>query len=1652
MSWFSSDWQSIANKDWANLAKNAIDQVKEGVDKVTDSIDAALEIDPNTRKRLKDVEDPGIGDPNVAAAITTYQGKDVGHSTISGPKYPSKKTSKPIKAEWRFRTDSTTSKDVATKERNSDYGSSINTKLTSNSAICSSNDGPGDNTVVGNEWNAANDDWNRNAWKEDEEEAYEDVVIKPVTSRNINTQNASISNEKESCSKKDQIQYHLRHEPGYQSMAKTNVKHASPQSPFASDTYNNSAGLGVVQGAQYETDQQSAELPQGKTGNQQNERSYGKSYETEHKDQGVHETEFRYKVQDGGHMHEDVYERQKQEEYKGESDRIVLQYEDECQRRGAVDDLAHHVMTASKVDSVSVDEDVDKMNEKNNQFERMHEDVYERQKQEEYKGESDRIVLQYEDECQRRGAVDDLAHHVMTASKVDRVSVDEDVDKMNEKNNQFVDNEQIEQVRKPEAETTNLERRESTTISRKAMKEDIVAVGVKPDPVVEEAMTNDNDEINCLDLAKQRDSQESVQVIDREDECLSGDNWKEADGWKEEVEDGNLALEERGERKNCRNRQIVDTCDINLAVERVDAEDDNEDHDDDIKATEFTGVLMVEGGLQDMNSIPQRKHMNGDDNQTCQNLSLARESSIVKCDGDGESNDTPEDYQLGESEIASFYITVHTTDGRLEGSSVVDEEFYIDDMNHDFIDGTQQSDTDSDSTGGDAMEDTDANIQHSNSSEGWEAYPHDNSESTATEEKDSGEADLYTLSSDQGVLDQPSDKAAQTTRDSESIGTKGGHCSVEGQGLWKQNICLDSSSPVHGDTLQYDQEDDVRVSEECVEGDVKEMEYADPLPYEDTVQHYEDNTNIAYATQSNTDVTLVTSDHGETEIYDSKEKGWQGNTGWDGRDGPVQGGHQAAGVGESTSANTFTVDCSADEASKHANTFEHAHADEDANVEYEKKRCADDEESVFAQDKPSEEKEVYCKQEEMIPRDGNGYEGECYNQDTKEEHCLDQGADEVLVEYTKDAGKLSSSDIREEEESLRAQQVVHLSLEVGQLQETNDLLQSEKDELERTNEHLMGKITEMSESIFELRESNDSLSEAYRRSEHARTQAQKEAMGLSQLEAQVVEKDEEIQGLIEEGTKLSMALHVKDTAIKKLREKLKEVEGNFVSIQKSAAEKDVYLAKTTNEKNSLADKLNVNISTVKSLTKELEPLRNELENTLHELESSRQTCNKYRDKVEVLNTELDNVRKNGEERVRVIEEKAMTAQLGISEDVKIKFEKEIETGKEAIDLLRGTIIAMEKAHKGKESELEELHTRTRREADELRARLQEQEHKADDLMAELVTSAQPLNKQIDSLRTALAEQQDDWMQMERSYTERLAEAKERVRESESEQQVFNRRYDEMKENMAKLTNLLAHERQVHVDKLHEVVARQEELIQSHKEEVESFVVEKERIEASHMQQIKLMKSRVDEQTSRATDLERMNEVLSIQNKEIRTNLERLQFEITEIQQKSSSGSADLPHQSDINSQESVLPLTSTSPSCSPLQNGSSSSERFGRIPTETLNKWEQMKGMLHQREREVANLQRLIQEETASRISMEDELSSIVAQNEELRMLNKHTEKLQADYEATDKKYQTILQMYGQKAEQAEEYRLDLEDIKDMYKDQINHLIARITELEAIVP
>jgi len=90
---------------------------------------------------------------------------------------------------------------------------------------------------------------------------------------------------------------------------------------------------------------------------------------------------------------------------------------------------------------------------------------------------------------------------------------------------------------------------------------------------------------------------------------------------------------------------------------------------------------------------------------------------------------------------------------------------------------------------------------------------------------------------------------------------------------------------------------------------------------------------------------------------------------------------------------------------------------------------------------------------------------------------------------------------------------------------------------------------------------------------------------------------------------------------------------------------------------------------------------------------------------------------------------------------------------------------------------------------------------------------------------------------------------------------------------------------------------------------------------------------------------------------------------------------------------------------------------------------------------EVFQLQQELHQQEKNRDSLTKELTKMIRSNEELNRRLSALEQLQLQFNELETNYNAILQMYGEKIEENDELRLDLIDVKEMYKAQIDQLL-----------
>ena len=89
---------------------------------------------------------------------------------------------------------------------------------------------------------------------------------------------------------------------------------------------------------------------------------------------------------------------------------------------------------------------------------------------------------------------------------------------------------------------------------------------------------------------------------------------------------------------------------------------------------------------------------------------------------------------------------------------------------------------------------------------------------------------------------------------------------------------------------------------------------------------------------------------------------------------------------------------------------------------------------------------------------------------------------------------------------------------------------------------------------------------------------------------------------------------------------------------------------------------------------------------------------------------------------------------------------------------------------------------------------------------------------------------------------------------------------------------------------------------------------------------------------------------------------------------------------------------------------------------------------------ELQQLQWEMSRRDVERNALTSELSQLTARVEEQEARLKEAETVRSQFQDLQHKYDALLQMYGEKVEEAQELQLDLEDVKEMYKSQVSGL------------
>ncbi|XP_077583055.1 TATA element modulatory factor [Stigmatopora nigra] len=544
----------------------------------------------------------------------------------------------------------------------------------------------------------------------------------------------------------------------------------------------------------------------------------------------------------------------------------------------------------------------------------------------------------------------------------------------------------------------------------------------------------------------------------------------------------------------------------------------------------------------------------------------------------------------------------------------------------------------------------------------------------------------------------------------------------------------------------------------------------------------------------------------------------------------------------------------------------------------------------------------------------------------------------------------------------------------------------------------------------------------------------------------IKEKEEQIRGLLEEGEKLSKQQLQHGNIIKKLRVKEKDSDTRLVKQQKKIKDLE-------DEVGHLQQVLEVKEEVEKQHRENIKKLNTAVE--CHEKEQSRLqiSSEELLEKNRSLQAALDNSYKEIAELHKANASRASEVQAAaLSREIQAKdlqtsaLEKaqvEARMQQEAlVDQVADLRMALQRAEQQQARKEDYL----REEISDLQQRLQEAESRNQELSQNMASATRPLLRQIETLQASLGGQTASWEKIEKSMSDRLVEAQAQLAVAVEKEHAAT---EELLSNKCQLASLESQNSLLRQEKVRVLT-----LVETEKSRREKLEDENSR---EHIELVNLQgeHSRLLEEAKK----EKLLLTNQLEMEKMKVEQEKKKCYLAQEALKEKSITHDLPASStpSLSRSSSISAPDNVGLHSSMLSQDDSSDHTMGSgtmsMSVSGTNLYEvarlsggssiieNMQSQLKLREGEIAQLQLEICSLERSRSVMAEELVRLTNQNDEMEEQVTEIPKLRTEFKDLQSRHNTILQMYGEKAEEAEELKLDLEDVKSMFKTQIDELL-----------
>ncbi|KAJ3108250.1 hypothetical protein HDU97_001784 [Phlyctochytrium planicorne] len=601
----------------------------------------------------------------------------------------------------------------------------------------------------------------------------------------------------------------------------------------------------------------------------------------------------------------------------------------------------------------------------------------------------------------------------------------------------------------------------------------------------------------------------------------------------------------------------------------------------------------------------------------------------------------------------------------------------------------------------------------------------------------------------------------------------------------------------------------------------------------------------------------------------------------------------------------------------------------------------------------------------------------------------------------------------------------------AQLEQLEAVKTEENSRLESVVQEFTARLGKSEGQVKDLAKERDNLKQQL-------TAAQGSLQGnVAALMKQIADKDEKIRDLLAEGEKLSKSEFKTSNILKKLRAKEADTDRELKELTRKLETSAFEIADLKEKVSKLTEsekRLNESLRSVNELNDKQAKLIVQLENQLAHAKDDVAQMNTL---VERSRLELQEARKLQAEAATAAQSSALERELKTNEEIHKQLEDLQRTSMNVENALRKEVFDLRSALSRIEDEASWREENLRKETQSLQMRLLEAESRFEDLDSETRTADRTLIRQIELLQSQHSQARRDWEHIEFSLTTRLQEA-------ESERAAFTEKERQLNQKISDLTaktvglELQASQERHESARLTATLESEKTRAELMERNVAELSAKIDILKANHIRAMEEAKEKFKEslKTKIEEEKKQWDQLRRVEEQTRQSDSVSSRSKPSDLAPVSSATSSRMPSFAD-------TPPSPRSPALSGVVSPQSST--FSGAPAVVVDR---LHAAVKHYQGQVATLQSQLQMITKTRDELAEELLKSSTEAYEGKDAKAKITELEKEKGDINKKFMTALELLGEKTEQYEELKVDMQEMKASYQTQLEELLKQIEQLK----